>query len=139
MKPIQLLLVMFAVLADSRSRAANPAAASGPAQSSASAAGSSFNPIFSADGQHLVFVSHANNLVTNDDLGLSLDVFVRDLVNTNTVLVSVSTNGFGGANWDANYSSVSSNGQFIAFASRASNLAPGDTNGAIDVFVRDVG
>ncbi|HWN96199.1 MAG TPA: hypothetical protein VNT99_14280, partial [Methylomirabilota bacterium] len=112
--------------------------ASGPVQFSESAAGGSFNPIFSADGRHLVFISHANNLVTNDDLGLSLDVFVRDLVTSNTVLVSVSTNGFGGANVDANYPSVSSNGQFIAFASRASNLVPGDTTGASDVFVRDL-
>src|SRR5262245_44643183 len=74
---------------------------SAPLQTSTSAAGNSFNPIFSADGRHLVFVSLANNLVTNDDLGLSLDVFARDLPNSNTVLVSVSTNGIGGANVDA--------------------------------------
>ena len=114
------------------------ASVSSPTQQSASAAGNSFNPAFSADGQHLVFVSHANNLVVNDDLGLWLDVFVRDLVTSNTVLVSVSSNGVGGANADANYPSVSSNGQFIAFASRASNLVPGDTNDAVDIFVRDV-
>ncbi len=109
-----------------------------PAAPAVSAGGNSFNPVFSADGQKLVFVSHANNLVTNDDHGLWLDVFVRDLVSSNTVLVSVSTNGTGGANSDANYPSVSANGQFVAFASRASNLVPGDTNDAVDVFVRDV-
>ena len=114
------------------------AVVSPPAQPAVSAGGNSFNPVFSADGQKLVFVSHANNLVTNDDLGLSLDVFVRDLVSSNTVLVSVSTSGTGGANSDANYPSVSANGQFIAFSSRASNLVPGDTNDAVDVFVRDV-
>ena len=114
------------------------AVVSPPASPSVSAGGNSFNPVFSADGQKLVFVSHANNLVTNDDLGLWLDVFVRDLVTSNTVLMSVSTNGTGGANWDANYPTVSANGQFIAFASRASNLVPGDTNDAVDVFVRDV-
>ncbi len=105
---------------------------------SASSGGHSFNPTFSADGHHLVFVSHANNLVTNDDLGLWLDVFVHDLVTSNTVLVSVSTNGFGGANADATYPSISSNGQFIAFASRASNLAPGNTNESSQVFLRDM-
>lgn len=110
-----------------------------PAAPSVSAGGNSFNPVFSADGQKLVFVSHANNLVTNDDLGLWLDVFVRDLVTSNTVLVSVSTNGTGGANSDANYPSVSANGQFIAFVSSASNLVPGATNGLLyNVFVRDV-
>ena len=117
---------------------AGTVAVSLPTQSSASGGGNSFNPTFSPDGHHLVFVSHANNLVTNDDLGLCLDVFVRDLVNSNTVLVSVSTNGIGGANADANYPSISSNGQFVAFASRANNLIPGDTNDASDVFVRDL-
>ena len=62
--------------------------ATGPASAAVSAAGNSFNPVFSADGQHLVFISHANNLVTNDDLGVWLDVFVRDLVSSNTVLSS---------------------------------------------------
>jgi len=109
-----------------------------PIAPAVSAAGNSFNPFFSADARHLIFVSHANNLVTNDDVGLWLDVFARDLVSGNTVLVSVSTNGFGGANGDANFPSVSSNGQFIAFASRASNLVAGDTNNASDVFVRDL-
>ena len=118
--------------------AAPAAVVSPPAQPSASAAGHSSNPQFSAGGQHFVFVSAAHNLVTNDDLGLWLDVFVHDLVTSNTVLVSVSTNGTGGANWDANYPSISSNGQFIAFASRASNLVPGDTNDRWDVFVRDL-
>ena len=40
-----------------------------PSAPSVSAGGNSFNPVFSADGQKLVFVSHANNLVTNDDTG----------------------------------------------------------------------
>ena len=135
MKPI-LCLLLAAWAAPVLSAA--PAVVTSGAQASVSAAGNSFNPTFSADGQHLVFVSHANNLVTNDDLGLWLDVFVRDLVTSNTMLVSVGAGGFGGANADANFPSVSSNGQFIAFASRASNLTAGDTNNASDVFVRDV-
>ena len=32
---------------------------------------------------------------------------------------------------------VSTDGRYVAFASAASNLVAGDTNGAIDVFVRD--
>lgn len=32
---------------------------------------------------------------------------------------------------------ISSNGRYVAFASSASNLVPGDTNGRADVFVRD--
>src|SRR6187551_2181501 len=115
MKSITTLVLSTAVGAQA---AVAPAVVSPGVQASISAGGGSFNPTFSADGRHLVFVSHANNLATNDDVGLSLDVFVRDLVSSNTVLVSVSTNGFGGANADANYPSTSSNGQFIVFASR---------------------
>src|SRR6266508_1047416 len=68
-----------------------------PYRVSATGAGNSYAPAFSADGRSVTFVSHANNLVTNDDLGPHLDLFVRDLAASNTVLVSVSTNGIGGA------------------------------------------
>ncbi len=103
-----------------------------------SAAGNSFTPVFSADGRFVVFVSHANNLATNDDVAPYLDVFVRDLASSNTVLVSVNMTGGGGGNADANYPSISSNGQFVAFASAASNLVKNDTNDAADIFVRDL-
>ena len=33
---------------------------------------------------------------------------------------------------------ISEDGRFVAFASYATNLVPGDTNGMPDVFVRDV-
>src|SRR6266566_2378358 len=92
------------------------------------ASGNSYAPSFSADGRFIVFVSHANNLVTNDDLAPYLDLFVRDLVASNTVLVSVNTTGLGGGNADANSPSISSNGQFVVFASMASNLVNNDTN-----------
>lgn len=112
-------------------------AASVVAQPGASGAGGSFAPAFSADGRFIVFVGHAPNLVTNGAPGLSLNVFVRDLAARHTELVSVSTNGLGSADADANFPSISSNGQFVAFASAAGNLVPGDTNRASDVFVRD--
>jgi len=112
--------------------------ASVPSGPSVTAAGNSYAPVFSADGRFVAFVSQANNLVTNDDLGPHLDLFLRDLVATNTVLVSVSTNGVGGADDDIGCAVLSSNAEFIAFESAASNLAPGDRNQLGDVFVRDV-
>src|ERR1041385_3275014 len=105
---------------------------------SASGSGGSFAPVFSADGQHIVFISHANNLVTNDDNALLLDVFVRDLVAATTRLVSVQPSGRGGGNGNSIEPSVSSNGLFVAFQSEASNLVGNDSNGASDVFLRDV-
>src|SRR5262245_57993144 len=69
--------------------------ASAPYRASVSGAGNSFAPVLSADGRFVAFLSHANNLVTNDDLGPHLDLFLRDLVSSNTTLLSVSTNGYG--------------------------------------------
>lgn len=105
---------------------------------SLSASGNSSLPQFSADGCFLVFVSDAPNLVTNDDGAAHLDVFAHELATGRNVLVSVNTNGVGGGNESANYPSVSADGHVIAFASAASNLAPGDTNIAADIFVRDL-
>src|SRR5437016_8436639 len=58
-----------------------------------SGGGNSFMPSFSGNGRFVVFVSQANNLVTNDNLAPCLDVFVRDLVNRRTFLVSVNSSG----------------------------------------------
>src|SRR5690348_16815273 len=54
--------------------------ASTPYRRSVTPAGNSHSPVFSTDGRFVAFVSHANNLVTNDDLGPSLDLFTRDMV-----------------------------------------------------------
>ncbi len=111
---------------------------SAPYKLSVAGAGNSYAPVFSADGKHVAFVSHANNLVANDDLGPHLDLFVRDLVASNTVLVSVSTNGFGGANDNIGLYTMSPDVQVVAFETLASNLAPGDTNRWRDIYVRDL-
>jgi len=95
----------------------------------------------SADGRFFAFASIADNLVPNDN-NLSSDVFVRDRVNRTTARVSVGPNGVEG---DANSGfldglggvSISADGRFVAFASEASNFAPGDQPFTADVFVRD--
>ena len=50
--------------------------------------------------------------------------------------VSVDSSG-AQAIYDSGPSSISGDGRFVAFASRAPNLVPGDTNGTIDAFVHD--
>lgn len=101
-------------------------------------AGASFQPSFSADGRHVVFVSFANNLVTNDSFLPYLDVFVRDLASSNTTLVSVNSSGLGGGNDNSGAPTISSNAQFAAFESAATDLVAGKTNGIADVFLRDL-
>jgi Tol biopolymer transport system component len=100
--------------------------------------GGSYQPIFSGNGRYVVFLSDADNLVTNDNVSPFLDIFVHDLLTTNTALVAVNRNGSGGGNGNSFSPSISSNGQFVAFVSTASNLVAGDTNGGSDVFVRDI-
>ena len=102
------------------------------------ASGSSYAPTVSPDGRFVVFVSNARNLTTNDDLASYLDVFLADRASGAMTLVSVNTNGVGGGNDDSGFPVVSTNGQFVAFASAASNLFPNDTNGVGDVFQRDL-
>lgn len=109
-----------------------------PGNGSNSGGSGSFAPAFSADGRSVVFVSQANNLVTNDNLAPFLDVFFRDLLTGETSLVSVNTNGVGGGDEDSNYPSISANGRYVAFASAAGNLSADDTNAAVDIFVRDI-
>jgi Tol biopolymer transport system component len=90
----------------------------------------------SADGRYVVFDSEATNLVPGDTNG-QRDVFIRDRRNRTTDLVSVSSLGQQG-NGESWHASISGDGSVIAFYSTASNLLAGDTNGAPDIFVRDL-
>ena len=107
--------------------------------------GDSYLPILTADGRYVLFASTADNLVlfgTNRSipasLPASLNVFSRDRTKGYTVLVSMNVDGTGGGNADSLPMGVSTNGRFALFESSASNLVPGDTNNASDVFVRDL-
>jgi Tol biopolymer transport system component len=53
-----------------------------------------------------------------------------------TERVSVSSNDEPG-NGDSSFGAITPDGRFVAFASGATNLVPGDTNGVGDVFVHD--
>jgi len=96
--------------------------------------GGSYNGIVTDDGKFVVFMSFARNLVV--DPNLQADIFIKDLSTGEIQLVSVAIEELG-ANDDSSNPSISSDGQYIAFVSRASNLVSGDTNDASDVFVYD--
>jgi len=135
--PLSALPLILLLLAGGAAHAATQVG-SAPYRASATGAGNSYAPVFSADGKHIAFLSHANNLVTNDNLAPHLDLFVRDLVTSNTVLVSVSTNGLGGADDNIGLFSMSSNAQVIAFDTQASNLGIRDDNRMSDIYVHDM-
>ena len=90
----------------------------------------------SADGRYVVFSSESSNLVA-DDTNDAVDVFVRDLSTQQTSRVSVSSGGEQG-NGNSGLPAISADGRYVAFYSAASNLVANDTNGANDVFVRDL-
>jgi Tol biopolymer transport system component len=88
-----------------------------------------------ADGRVVGFRSYAPNLVPGDRNELA-DVFVVDGRTGATQRVNVSSTG-AQANAPTFRGMVSGNGGYVGFRSRASNLVPGDTNEALDVFVHD--
>jgi Tol biopolymer transport system component len=97
--------------------------------------GLSVNPSISADGRFVVFYSYATNLVPGDTNGAG-DVFVHDRQTGTTERVSVDSAGTQG-NSNSDRPSISADGRFVAFSSSATNLAPGDTGGQVDLFVHD--
>ena len=89
-----------------------------------------------------LFRSGAANLVP-DDTNAAEDVFVHDRFTGQTERVSVDSAGA-----QANQRSLqdglrgpteSADGRYTAFSSSATNLVANDTNGSIDIFVRDRG
>lgn len=95
---------------------------------------SSSFPRVSDDGRFVAFMSAATNLVPGDT-NAGTDVFVRDLETNSTERVSVGAHGVQ-AEAMAGGLSLSPDGSRCAFASADPNLAPGDANGAYDIFVR---
>ncbi|MCJ2032830.1 Hint domain-containing protein [Methylobacterium sp. J-068] len=100
------------------------------------AAGASTTASISADGTRVAFQSNAANLVSGDTNGTT-DIFVRDLTASTTTRVSVANDG-SQATSSSSTAVISGDGTHVAFASAASNLVSGDTNGTTDVFVRDL-
>jgi Tol biopolymer transport system component len=97
--------------------------------------GWSFASGITPDGRYIAFVSTATNLISSDTNGVA-DSFAYDRWNGTTELVSVGSGGVQGDN-ESYAPLMSADGRYAAFISLADNLVPGDTNGALDVFVRD--
>jgi len=95
-------------------------------------------PSVSADGRYVAFESTASNLVDDYANGQRRDIFVHDLQTGFTELVSLDDGGTGtrGDSTSSN-PSISADGRYVAFESRASKLVPGDTNEMYDIFVYD--
>jgi Tol biopolymer transport system component len=89
----------------------------------------------SADGRYVAYYSSDPGLVSGDTNGQE-DVFVRDQRTGAVERVSKSSRGVQSNGFSYN-PAISADGRYVAFGSDASNLVPGDTNGAHDIFVHD--
>jgi Tol biopolymer transport system component len=93
-------------------------------------------PAISADGRYVAFQSGGNG-ITDVDVRGRIDVFVRDMRQGVTVLASRASGSSGvpadGPSFNA---SISADGSYVAFDSRATNLSGADGEGISDVFRR---
>ena len=93
----------------------------------------------SSGGRYVTFLSRATNLVLGPLSPSVTRVYLRDMCTgvptgctpTTTLVADAGDDTF------IDTPSISSDGRYIAFSSTASDLVPGDTNGAQDVFVYD--
>jgi Calx-beta domain len=107
--------------------------------------GSGNQPVFnnalsiSANGRYVAFVSEATNLAANDNNN-AIDVFVRDRLTGQTILVSVNAAGTGTADQFSRAPTITPDGRFVVFISAASNLVTDDAALLIheDVYIRDL-
>lgn len=107
------------------------------------AAINAYYPELSADGQWVSFSSTASGFVAPGVDGFfGADVFVYDVFCRRTEIASLTWDGKAPNNssgGSVGRSSISGDGRYVAFASRASNLVYGDndSNGHTDVFLLD--
>ena len=111
-------------------------------------------PSISGNGRFVSFQSAATNLIDNDTNG-EFDIFVVDrdadedgqfysdadnCIAGPSHIFRVSVAADGSQSNDTSFqSAISLNGEFVTFASNATNLVPNDTNGVSDVFIHYIG
>jgi Tol biopolymer transport system component len=91
----------------------------------------------SRNGSVIVHETYASNLTDNPDTDGLLDIVARDLRTRTNQLVSVTMNGTA-ARGQEFASGITPDGRYVLFEARTGDLVPGDTNGSIDGFVRDL-
>jgi Tol biopolymer transport system component len=103
--------------------------------------GRSRDPALDSSGRLVAFRSEASNLVPHDT-NRAGDIFVHDRKTGVTTRASVDSRGRGASGCGITGCGcdpvLSADGRFVSFWSSATNLVPTDTNGAWDVFVRDL-
>lgn len=97
----------------------------------------SYDADISGDGRYVTFTSLASTFAA-DDRPVSADIFRKDLLTGELVLISVAASGAPGFG-ESTHSAVSADGLTVAFASTAPDLVTGDSNAVQDVFGAEIG
>ncbi len=90
----------------------------------------------SNNGRYVAFNSSDSSLVSGDTNG-QMDTFVQDVTTGITIRVSMAAGNIESNGYSTPWA-VSNDGNFTLFDSSATNLVPNDTNGASDIFLRDI-
>jgi Tol biopolymer transport system component len=105
--------------------------------------GNSFVDVFSRlsisdDGRFVAFTSRASDLVSVPDTNSEMDVFVRDVQNETTRLVSFNLNGTAAGMRGSDNGVMSANGKFVAFYSFAKDLVSLNIQFGTQAYIRDL-
>lgn len=99
----------------------------------AKANGSTAFAMISADGRRVLFAANATNL----GVAGGTHLYLRDLASSTTQLVDRTTTG-ATPNQVTEWGTLSSDGSRVAFATRATNVSPDDSDASDDVYLRDL-
>ena len=88
------------------------------------------------DGRLVAFWSNASTLVPGDTNN-EYDCFVHDRQTTTTIRISTSAAGLQ-ARGQSTEPMIAGGGRYVAFTSPATNIVLPDTNGTVDIYVRDL-
>jgi len=88
----------------------------------------------SSDGRYVLFQVSSTTFLTNDS-NAKEEVVVRDTLLNTTTRIGLDDNGNEGNDWSLR-ATISRDGSFVVFNSRATNLVGNDRNEKLDVFIR---
>lgn len=95
-------------------------------------------PTLNENGRYVLFWTDDSKLIPND-FNSTGDIYLRDRQINETVRVSIGNGNVEANNLTFAENDISDNGTLIVYASNATNLIGGDTNGFTDIFVFDRG
>ncbi|UGQ44632.1 DUF4214 domain-containing protein [Massilia endophytica] len=95
----------------------------------------SYHPAVSENGRYVVFTSSATNLSSDAVAGVS-SIYRKDMQSGAIMLVSTDAQGASGSG-NSDNAMISADGRYVMFES-TSNLTPGDGDGKLDVFIKDL-